>query len=103
MPIGADPERLDCRVMSLAHRHALSSPHVPPAQHPIAPSTHQQVSALTPGDSKDNTGMSAQRLYAFCALHVPDEHLSAAPVLLACAPTGQLRPIRTPSHARDHA
>src|SRR6266700_3086146 len=62
MPIGAYPKRLDCSVMSLAHRYALSSPHVPPAQYPIAPSTHQQVSALTPGDSKDHTGMPAQGL-----------------------------------------
>src|SRR5205823_13287785 len=57
MPIGAYPERLDSSGMSLAHRHALSSLHVPPAEYPIAPSTNEQVSALTPGDSKHDTGM----------------------------------------------
>src|SRR5256885_952577 len=43
MPIGAYPQRLDSGVMALAHPHALSSLHVPPAQYPIATSTHEQV------------------------------------------------------------
>src|SRR5205823_9875030 len=47
--------------------------------------------------------MPAQGLYAFCALRIPDEQLSAASAPLACAPTGQLHPIRTPGHAGEHA
>src|SRR2546428_4470491 len=84
--------------MRLSHRQACSSLHVPPAQYPIAASTHQQVSTLTPGESKHDPGMPAQGLYAFCALRVPYEQLSAA-----CAPTGQPHPIRTPGRAGDHA
>src|SRR6266699_1497668 len=34
--------------MPLAHHHALSTLHIPPAQHPVTPSTDEQVSPLPP-------------------------------------------------------
>src|SRR5258707_1835930 len=100
LAIRTHSERLNRPLMRCSHPHALPALHIPPAQHPVAPSTDQQVSQLHPGYSKHETGMPRQGPHALPAVRIPHQQLFAAS---APASTGQPRSIGAPCHARDHA
>src|SRR5206468_550324 len=89
--IGADPERLDRSLMRLSHHHTLPTLHVPPAKHPVAASTDQQISQLTPIQGKHTPAMPTQGLQALPAVGIPHEQLPSPAVT-----TGQAGAIRTP-------
>src|SRR5205823_2011023 len=107
MAIGTDPERLDRPLVRFSHPHTLPTVYVPPAQHPIAASTDQQLSTLAPVHSKyaaGRVGKSVQELSTVgSAVGIPQEHLPTASLPLASATTGEPGAIGTPHHARNHA
>ena len=84
--------------MRLSHHQTLPMLHVPPAKHPVAASTDQQISELTPIHGKHTPGMPTQGLQALPAVRIPHEQLPST-----AATTGQAGAIGAPHHARDQA
>src|SRR5437764_11710653 len=89
--------------MPLEDPHTLSTLHVPPAQDPIAASTHQQLSTWAPLHGQHTAGSAGKGMQVLSIVGIPQEHLSLASLPLAPATTGELTAIGTPHHARDHA
>src|SRR6266700_952859 len=96
--IGANFERMDSSLMSLAHRQTLPTLCLPPAQGPIALSTHQQVSARIPCYGINTIRQSLKDTHQLPVVRLPQKQLSFAS---SDAPTGEPGAVRTPGHARD--
>src|SRR5258708_24367604 len=84
----------------MARLHALPTLEIPPAEHTVTAPADQHRAGRTPRQRVPDVGQFAQRVQELSTVRIPDEELSTAS---ASATTSQVRPIRAPCHAHDHA
>src|SRR5713101_2199866 len=88
----------------MARLHALPTLEIPPAEHTVTAPADQHRAGRTPSERIHDLAQFAQRVQELSpvgsAAGTPDEELSTAST---SATTGQVRPIRAPCHAHNHA
>src|SRR5258708_12659613 len=84
----------------MARLHALPTLEIPPAEHTVTAPADQHRAGRTPRQRVPDVGQFAQRVQELATVRIPDEELSTAS---PSATTSQVRPIRAPCHAHDHA
>src|SRR5260370_2314407 len=84
----------------MARLHALPTLEIPPAEHTVPAPADQDRAGRTPRQRIHDLAQFAQRVQELSTVRIPDEELSTAST---SATTSQVRPIRAPCHAHDHA
>src|SRR5258708_35845081 len=84
----------------MARLHALPTLEIPPAEHTVTAPADQHRAGRTPRQRIHDLAQFAQRVQELSTVRIPDEELSTAST---SATTSQVRPIRAPCHAHDHA
>src|SRR5258708_19745847 len=84
----------------MARLHALPTLEIPAAEHTVPAPADQHRAGRTPRQRIHALAQFAQRVQELSTVRIPDEELSTAST---SATTSQVRPIRAPCHAHDHA
>src|SRR5258708_15440809 len=84
----------------MARLHALPTLEIPAAEHTVPAPADQHRAGRTPRQRIHAPAQFAQRVQELSPVRIPDEELSTAST---SATTSQVRPIRAPCHAHDHA
>src|SRR5260370_20898329 len=84
----------------LARLPALPTLEIPPAEHTVTAPADQHRAGRNPRQRIHDLAQFAQGVQELSTVRTPDEELSPAST---SATTSQVRPIRAPCHAHDHA